>query len=182
MGGSGPVELGGPHERRMLSALLLDAGRVVPLSRLVDALWDERPPAAARKVVRNNVSRLRQRLTDSGRRAPISTDPAGYVIQVGEGCLAANVFRQRLLRAPQLSGQGRLAEAVQQLRAALSLWDGPALGGVSGRVVETAAAGLNEQRLAALEECLSHELALGRSHELIAELSMLVADHPLRER
>jgi DNA-binding SARP family transcriptional activator len=48
--------------------------------------------------------------------------------------------------------------------------------------IEAAAAALNEQRITAHEECVEHELALGRGPELVAELSRLVAEHPLRER
>src|SRR5439155_3444382 len=85
-------------------------------------------------------------------------------------------------RARRLAEAGQLAPAAAELRAATALWRGPALAGISGRLIETAAAGLDEQRLAALEECLGHELALGRSQELVAELSGLVAEYPLRER
>lgn len=34
-----PVELGGPQQRRLLAALVLDAGRVVSADRLADRLW-----------------------------------------------------------------------------------------------------------------------------------------------
>lgn len=38
-------------ERCLLGLLLLDAGEVVPLDRLVDLLWDGDPPATARGTV-----------------------------------------------------------------------------------------------------------------------------------
>ena len=41
---------------------------------------------------------------------------------------------------------------------------------------------LEELRLAALEDRLEADLALGRHAELVAELEALVAEHPLRER
>ena len=41
---------------------------------------------------------------------------------------------------------------------------------------------LEELRLAALEDRIDAELALGRHTELVTEIEMLVADHPLRER
>lgn len=43
-------------------------------------------------------------------------------------------------------------------------------------------AGLEEIRLAALEERIEAELALGRHAQLIGELEQLIVEHPLRER
>jgi DNA-binding SARP family transcriptional activator len=36
--------LGGPSEQKALAVLLLEFGRVVPVTHLVDALWDAPPP------------------------------------------------------------------------------------------------------------------------------------------
>ena len=44
------------------------------------------------------------------------------------------------------------------------------------------AAHLNERRLAAIEERIDADLELGRQGELVAELELLVAEHPFRER
>jgi DNA-binding SARP family transcriptional activator/Tfp pilus assembly protein PilF len=176
--GDRELRLGRSREQRVLVALLLGANRVVPLDRLIDAVWDDRPPDTAAKLVRNCVSRLRQELAAGA----IDTDPAGYRLRVPEGELDAEVFRQRVARGRQLAASGDPAGAGTELREALSLWRGAALAGTPGRLVEAAAAGLDEQRLAVLEECLSLDLALGRDQELVAELAGLVAEHPLRER
>ena len=61
-----PVDLPGPASRRVLAALVLRAGTWVSVDRLIDELWGERPPAAARKALQMHVSRLRVAL---GRRA-----------------------------------------------------------------------------------------------------------------
>ncbi|MGW8649617.1 AfsR/SARP family transcriptional regulator, partial [Nocardia salmonicida] len=47
----GPVALRGPRYREVLARLILADRRVVPVSRLVDDLWDE-PPADAVGAVR----------------------------------------------------------------------------------------------------------------------------------
>src|SRR5437868_5455984 len=98
----------------------------------------------------------------------------------------------RILGPPQVAPGGRELHlgrsreqrvlAARLLRAASALWRGPALAGVPGRLIEQAAGGLNEQRLAVLEECLAHELTLGGGDDLVTELAALVAEHPLRER
>jgi DNA-binding SARP family transcriptional activator len=176
------VRLGRSREQKILAALLLDANRVVSLSRLVDVVWDNHPPKTASKVVRNCVSALRQRLVGvGGPDGVIVTDPAGYALRVPDGGLDLQVFRHKTARARRLADAGQLAEAARLLRTATALWRGPVLAGVSGQLIERAAAALNEQRLATLEECLSYELALGGREELVAELSVLVAEHPLRE-
>jgi tetratricopeptide (TPR) repeat protein len=84
--------------------------------------------------------------------------------------------------ARELSSAGRTREAVAELRAALGLWRGPALAGLGGQVIAAAAAGLEEQRLAAWEYCLDHELRLGWHREIAGELQGLAGEHPLRER
>jgi DNA-binding SARP family transcriptional activator len=53
-------------ERAVLAILLLNAGRVVPAERLVDALWGEDPPANATNALQGRVSRLRRELAEAG--------------------------------------------------------------------------------------------------------------------
>jgi DNA-binding SARP family transcriptional activator len=42
-----PLALGGPKQRALLAVLLLHAGQVVAVERLVDELWGEDPPDTA---------------------------------------------------------------------------------------------------------------------------------------
>ena len=57
-----PLELGGRRQRAVLAVLLLARGEVVPAERLVDAVWDERPPTDAVSALQSYVSHLRRRL------------------------------------------------------------------------------------------------------------------------
>ena len=59
-----PVAIGGPRLRALLARLLLDAGRTVPVDRLVDDLYGERPPKKVANALQSQVSRLRQVLPD----------------------------------------------------------------------------------------------------------------------
>jgi tetratricopeptide (TPR) repeat protein len=77
---------------------------------------------------------------------------------------------------------GRLAEASRQFRDVLALWQGPALSGITNVTVRRRAQALDEQRLAALEECVDAELRLGHASALIDELTEHLERHPLRER
>src|SRR5262245_37831886 len=44
------VGLGGPKQRAVLALLLLEAGRVVPTTRLVEEVWRGQPPPGAAKT------------------------------------------------------------------------------------------------------------------------------------
>ena len=52
-----PVEVAGTRLRRLLLRLALDPGRVVTSAQLVDAVWDERPPAGAANALQALVHR-----------------------------------------------------------------------------------------------------------------------------
>ncbi|MDG4809441.1 BTAD domain-containing putative transcriptional regulator [Micromonospora sp. WMMD1120] len=176
---SDQIALGAARERRVLAALLLDANRVVTVSRLAEAIWDERPPTSSVKVVRNCVSTLRGRLATAGE---ITTDSGGYSLRVPDEEIDLRVFAERARQGRRLAAAGELAGAVAHLRQALALWRGPAFTGVTGRLVEAAAAQLNDQRRSLQEERISLELTLGGGVELVDEIADLVAAEPLRER
>ena len=75
------------------------------------------------------------------------------------------------------------ARASSLLREALALWRGPPLAEFGEEPFARVEAGrLEELRLAALEERIEADLALGRHAELVGELEVLIAEHPQRER
>jgi DNA-binding SARP family transcriptional activator/tetratricopeptide (TPR) repeat protein len=174
------VELRSNRLRVVLAFLLLHVGRVVPVWRLVDALWDDDPPVTAKGQVQTCISALRHLLAEFGAGGLVSTSPAGYTIQVPHGSLDVVNFAELTARARAEADQ-RAEEAVQGFRAALALWRGRAAEDVRSRLVQTMAARLNEDRLVVLEECIQLELALGRHHSLVGELCELTREYPLRE-
>ncbi|WP_053655042.1 BTAD domain-containing putative transcriptional regulator [Micromonospora sp. NRRL B-16802] len=186
----GPLHVGGGattvtagRDRIVLAMLLLRPGRLVPGEELVDAVWEENPPATARAQLQTCVSRLRGRFAELGL-APeiIATDPVGYRIRLAPDDLDAEVFARGVESARAAAAAGRLSEAAERFRAALALWRGPALAGIPCRSVRRRAQTLDEQRLTALEERVDVELRLGRALELIDELTESTDQHPLRER
>jgi DNA-binding SARP family transcriptional activator len=166
------------RRRTVLGVLLANAGQIVPMDYLVDAVWDDTPPATARRQIQNDISALRRTLPGD----TIVTDGAGYRLRPQPGELDAQVFADLVAEAAKLAHRDEPAAAARQLREALRLWRGPFLLGLSGRAVETAAVRLEERRLAAIEDCFDLELGLGKHRELVGELSELVAAHPFRER
>ncbi|HYN95324.1 MAG TPA: BTAD domain-containing putative transcriptional regulator [Pilimelia sp.] len=179
----GPLRLAGPRERKILGVLLVGRGTVVTVDHLIDAVWDERMPVTARRQVQNCVSALRRQLAANGAgRSVILADGPGYRVGLSPQDLDLDLFETRVATGRGLALAGEHERAVTELRAALDLWRGPALAGLDGRIIESTAARLEEQRLAVTEEFIDLELSLGRHRQVIAELTALVAAQPLRER
>ncbi|MFE9200977.1 BTAD domain-containing putative transcriptional regulator [Micromonospora sp. NPDC007230] len=181
--GDGEATVTAGRDRTVLAMLLLRNGRVVPIEELVDALWEERPPATARAQLQICVSRLRQRLALLGLPPEtIVTDPVGYGIRVDPADLDAAAFARTVEAGRAAVAAGQPTEARQHYRAALALWRGPALSGIASRRVRRRAQALDEQRIATLEDCVDVELRLHQAADLIDELAESVERHPLRER
>jgi DNA-binding SARP family transcriptional activator len=66
VGDDGPVVLAG-KQRRLLAALVVADGRACGVDELVDAVWGERAPASATKLVQVYVSQLRKSLPAAAR-------------------------------------------------------------------------------------------------------------------
>ncbi|MEN3356754.1 MAG: hypothetical protein V7637_736 [Mycobacteriales bacterium] len=181
--GAGRLRLRGRRQEKVLAALLVDAGRVVPLARLVDAGWEGEPPATARHQVQDLVTRLRRALVAGGA-APdvLRTESGGYVLDVPAEAIDARRFERLVGTARELARGGDPAAAVPVLRDALALWRGAALAGIGSSALAAAAAGWDERRLAAWEDCLARELELGRHADVAGELAELVERQPYRER
>ncbi len=60
--GNGAVALGGPKQRTVLALLLVDANKVVTTDRLIDELYGDEPPEAARKSLQSYIANLRKAL------------------------------------------------------------------------------------------------------------------------
>jgi DNA-binding SARP family transcriptional activator len=169
-----------PQQTALLAVLLLNANSVVSVSRLVDHLWGDRPPASARHLLRGCVAGLRRALrVERGQR--LVTRPPGYLLEVQPGELDRDRFEELAGAATAQAGPPA-AQAAELLRAALACWRGPALDGLDLDVCRAEAASLEEQRLALLEERIEADLRLRRYPALVAELQALVRQHPLRER
>ncbi|WP_412076313.1 AfsR/SARP family transcriptional regulator [Streptomyces xanthophaeus] len=181
-GRGGPVRIPPGRQEVILAALLLEANRVVSTDYLVDLIWDDEPPDTARTQVQICVSRLRKLFTKAGIAAAITTRPPGYVLKTEGDLVDAALFSRKVADARTLGKQGGIADAVELLRAAGELWQGECLSGVSSETLRSKALQLDEERLIAAETRIELELDLGRHHQLVGEVQLLVRVHPLRER
>jgi DNA-binding SARP family transcriptional activator/Tfp pilus assembly protein PilF len=181
------LPVGQPRQQAVLGILAMRANRVISRSELVDAVWGEGAPNSAEGGVYTYVAGLR-RVFEPGRslrgpgRVLVST-AAGYVLHLNPGQPDAVAFEQHLGRARQLRKNGDLAGAVAALDVALGMWRGVvAFAGVPGPFAETERIRLGELRSAAAEDRADALLAVGRHEEVLADLTVMVAEHPLRER
>jgi predicted ATPase/DNA-binding SARP family transcriptional activator len=161
----------GELQRRLLALLVLRRGATVTFDAAVDALWPRRPPRDPRAAVQTHLFRLRRSLLDG----VVESTATGYrldpaMIDTDADELAAAVH------AGPTADVGSIASVLER-------WRGPAypeLADVDEALVE--AARLEGLRVRAIELCAEARLRAGEVDGLVAELTALADDHPLRER
>ncbi len=182
--GGRAVAAGGPKQRALLALLLLSANRVVARERLIGELFAEQSVNSADHALRNHVSRLRKVLGAAGADEPrlVARTP-GYLLRVEPGELDLEHFEHLVGAGREALAGGDAAGAAESFRAAESLWQGRPLADLEFEpFARVEVERLEELRLAAVEERVDAELALGRQLALVSELEALVAEHPYRER
>ncbi|HEY0475637.1 MAG TPA: BTAD domain-containing putative transcriptional regulator [Kribbella sp.] len=171
------ADVPGARLRGLLIALALKPGHIVPKATLVDWIWGEQPPTDATNALQRLVSRLRKALPEGW----VESKTDGYRLTVEPDAVDA-------VRFERLVGQARNDEGprrVQLLREAVALWRGAAMQDVGlqdSEAFDAAVARLEGLRLTAMEDRFDAEVSVGHGVGLVAELTDLVAAHPMRER
>ncbi|MDT7678167.1 MAG: hypothetical protein QOD82_6069, partial [Pseudonocardiales bacterium] len=180
--GDREVDPGSPQQCAVLALLLLAEGRPVTIDQLVEKLWGDTAPAAARPTARTYVSRLRHLLPGDGVSSGIRSGRGGYQLPVEAAALDLTTFEDLVRTSRGATESGDPDTALHQLRQALSLWQGTPLAGVRAEFVPSERARLEQLRLVANEERIALDLTLGRHSEVLPEVANLAAVHPLEER
>lgn len=168
--------------RALLADLLVHHGRPVPVDRLIDDLWGEALPGNPENTLQTKVSQLRRTLAkaEDGARALVEYGPAGYALRVAEEAVDAGRFARLTARA---RAEHDPRERAALLSDALGLWRGAAFADFRDAAFARAAiAGLEEQRLTALEDLAELRLELGEHTLLADELGLPAEENPLRQR
>ncbi|MGA4840459.1 BTAD domain-containing putative transcriptional regulator [Streptomyces sp. G45] len=180
-----PLDLKGPRHRAVLARLLVARRRTVPVSWLVDDLWEDPPPTAV-GTIRTFVGALRKALEPARpRRAParlLVTSGPGYALLAGPGAVDAWRFEEAVREAGRLLQADRPERVPPLLDDALALWRGPAYaewGDADWARAEVTR--LDGLRLLAVERRADAALALGRAEEAVLDLEPHVDRHPWRE-
>lgn len=183
----GPVELWcdraqlppiNAQQRTVLATLALEPDALIPLNRLITALWGDTPPAYARNIIQGHVSKLRRALTD---RPDVVLTTAGCGYRLTMAPLAIDLHRFRALRGR--AHDTSPADARGLLQQALALWRGPSFADVAGDwLPQTIGSALEQERLSATEELAVANLALGNIDEVATAMTDTITQHPLREK
>jgi DNA-binding SARP family transcriptional activator/tetratricopeptide (TPR) repeat protein len=185
--GAQQLPVGQPRQQAVLGILAMRANRVISRGELIDAVWGQDAPPSAEGGIYTYVAGLRRvfepgRSARGGGRILVSTG-AGYMLHLIPGQPDAVTFEAHLAKARHLRRTDDLPGAVDALDQALSMWRGVhAFAGVPGPFADTERTKLGELKSAANEDRADTLLALHRHEEVIADLTAMVADHPLRER
>jgi DNA-binding SARP family transcriptional activator len=170
---------GGAKQRALLAILLLHANEAMSSDRLIDDLWGSRPPETAANALQVYVAQLRKLLEpERARGAPskvLTTRPGGYLLSVEPGGLDAERFEHLLAEGTRARVAADPGSAAKLLHEALNLWRGDALADFTYEpFAQAEIARLEELRLAALEERIEADLALGGHAAVVGELEALV--------
>ena len=179
-----PIDLGGPRQRRLLGALLVEQGTVVSTDRLIEAVFDGEPPDAASRTFRTYVARLRRALEVAGVDASevLVTESHGYVVPTPAMDLDARRFEEELGDAQDRLAVGDPDGAALVLDEALSLWEGPAYGEFTDEEwARVEAVRLRELRTVAQELRAQAVLESGRHAAIIPDIDALIEQEPFRE-
>jgi DNA-binding SARP family transcriptional activator len=177
--------------RQVLALLAFCAGRVVPLSALVDELWDnEEPPRSAIQVVQTYILRLRQRIDnarvpgdDGAGKRILLTRPGGYLLDIAPEDVDAHRFQRLATAGERAMETGDHQAASDLLGSALDSWRGPVLVDMQvGAQLSVEVEWLEQSRLGVLASRVEADMGLGRHRQLLGELAELTARYPLHEK
>jgi predicted ATPase/DNA-binding SARP family transcriptional activator len=173
------LAVSGLRLRSLLIRLAINPGRAVPADSLAADLWAEDGPVASGNAVQALVSRLRNAVG----RDVVEHGPTGYRLAVPPEDIDAWEFELAVAVGRDALADGDHAAAAARMRTALSMWRGPALADVADApFAAPTITRLSELRLAAIEDRIEADLALGSGAELVPEIDELATAHPLRER
>jgi predicted ATPase/DNA-binding SARP family transcriptional activator len=173
------VDVGGRLPRRLLARLLAAEGRPVSDHKLVDTVWDGKPPSSPSKALQVYVSRLRHALPS----VSLHRTEGGYQLLAPAADTDVGQFTAITAEARSLAAAGRPVPAHSAFETALRLWRGEPYAEVSGDDdVQAARAALRDLLEAAQEENAAAVLAAGDPVSAAALADALVHASPYRER
>ncbi|WP_406257286.1 BTAD domain-containing putative transcriptional regulator [Streptomyces chartreusis] len=178
------LELGPRQRRVLLTRLLIEDGRPVPLSELCRDLWQWRQPPGAVSSIRAHISRLRSVLDPVGqaRSSVLVNGPGGYALRVPREERATVLFDESLARARDAFKRRQMAMAREEIDSALALWRGTPLGEAADHAFAIREMNrLNTAHQDAMALQVAILIKMGDAEQAIDVASALTTSAPLRE-
>jgi DNA-binding SARP family transcriptional activator/tetratricopeptide (TPR) repeat protein len=167
------LDSGPPQQRLVLAALLADAGRLVSAETLIDRVWGEDPPPAARRGLHVHIARIRRLLSDDEQ---LVYSSGGYLLQVDPDRVDLHRFR-RLVSCAAEPGAERLA----LLREALGLWRGTPVAGLPGPWAAGVRDIWSSRHMDTVVAWADAEVDAGNPGPALDALTEMSTEHPLVE-
>jgi DNA-binding SARP family transcriptional activator len=178
-----PRDVGSSKQRAVLAALLLSANEAMSVNYLMESVWWS-PPAAARANLRLYLTGLRRALRPSfGEGSRLRTHRAsGYQLQVLPGELDLDRFNRHVDQGEHELRADRISAAADYFERALRIWRGRTLDGlVGGPMLQAKTTQVEERRIRTAERWAKLRLNLQQPRDVVADMRLLIAEHPLRE-
>lgn len=175
------LQLGAPKQRAVLAMFVLNRNHPVAIESLIDAVWDQSPPPAARVTAQSYVSNLRRLLSSVGLdpQKVLAKAPPGYRLNIAETDCDLGRFNTEQTAGVRAAAAGRFEQASSHLSVALAEWRGPVLEDLRDfAFVQRVAVALTEDKLLAHTTRAEVEIACGRAYTIVGELEKLVAENP----
>lgn len=180
--GGEQLPLPGPQTRTVFALLLLGSGALVPIERIVEGVWGERPPSSAVLKVQGHICTLRKLLRPVRAAELLVTRPPGYRLQTEYYHCDMDEFTAAVRHATALSAAGEIEHACEVLDQALGCWRGPAFADIASEQVQRHVVRINDLRSIAVQDRAWFELRLGRALRAVEQLGPEVDAYPLDER
>jgi predicted ATPase/DNA-binding SARP family transcriptional activator len=171
-----PCPVGSRLQRRLLASLTMAAGATLSTELLIDRLWGEAAPPAARNSLQSHVARLRSLLGEG----LVLTRPPGYALDATRVSIDAIAFERAVIGARDVLRHDPVG-ATRSLNCALGTWRGAAYAEFADDLAQAEAVRLEQLRVDARRTLAEAQLRSGEAPAAVDTLLRLVGDEPLRE-
>ncbi len=171
------------RQRSVLACLALHTGETVSADRLLDEVWGDDLPDTRARAVAFQISKLRGILEPdrNGEGTLITTSPGGYTLRADPDDVDVHRF-DRLVDDARAALAGDPARSSRLLDEAVLLWRGRPFADLGDEPFTDAERHRLEQRqLLARRTQVEAAVALGRHLDIIGDLEVMLAEHPLDE-
>ncbi|MEW2426315.1 BTAD domain-containing putative transcriptional regulator [Streptomyces nigra] len=176
------VRLPGPVARAVVARLLLARGAVVKRGALIDDVWWDREVKDPVNALQVQIAKLRSAFGSAGESDRLVSRDGGYqLIVTPDDAFDVAEFERAVREGREHLRAGRHEGAERRLREGLALWRGRPLDDFTGSPFDGERTRLEALRLSASEEAADAALELGKSNELVPELTALTHQEPLHE-